>query len=83
MKSELTESNIPNVTLNMHVSKFLASSVDMHVTIVFTSLKVDPDAGEQVTVGCVSIVSTVTGSVHVTELVETILFSGQVIVGAS
>ncbi len=52
------------VTVNVHDALLVQASVAVHVTVVVPAAKVEPDAGEQTTVG-VPQLSVAVGLVHV------------------
>ena len=59
------------VTVKLHIAVLLDESVAVQVTVVVPLLKVDPDAGEQATVGAGVQLSVAVGGVKVTTAVQT------------
>src|SRR5712692_11450001 len=77
------------VTVKLHMAVLFEESGAVQVTVVVPLLKVDPDAGEQATVGAGVQLSVAVGGVKVTTAVQTfgsvllVMFAGQApIVGA-
>lgn len=75
------------ITVKLHIAVFFDESVAVHVTVVVPLLKLDPDAGEQATVGAGLQLSVAVGEEKVTSAVQTfgsvlcVMLFGHVIVG--